>query len=167
MSLTGKPSLTTAQAIANDGFWPDLQIGELMSQYRIPPEYADDVIKTGLVLAMVRVNEQLEAVQTEIIAGGHTTLAAYIAAKPVNQVNGKDVLTLHYQTAVFARAKAGLIPQFNQLNRKANAENAAKESDDSVDYWLNESQSSIKSLFAVVLPEENVSGQAGTYVGLI
>ena len=46
-SLTGKPELVNQEPIANDGFWPDLQLMDFVKQYRIPAEYDADVIRTG------------------------------------------------------------------------------------------------------------------------
>ncbi len=166
MSLTGKPDLTTAAPIANDGFWPDLLLADLLNKYRIPAEYADDVIITGLTIAMIRVNEQLQAVKSQLLLELYSSLADFSAANP-NTINAVDLLLTEYQNAVFCRAKAGLLQQFNTLNRKENAENAAKESDETEQYWLDESQASIKTFFSIVLPGEVVSGRANTRVTLL
>jgi Phage head completion protein (GPL) len=168
MSLTGKPSLTTLEPIANDGFWPDLEIGDLMSQYRIPPEYDDDVIKNGLIMSMIRVNSKLTAVKLAVMALPYTAFADYAEAEYPDTINNVNVLQLHYEHAVFTRAKAYLLKQFNSLNRKANAENAAKESDDDAEFWLNASQGSIQAIFNAVIPDdESVSGTANVYAMLL
>lgn len=166
MSFTGKPALTTAQPIANDGFWDDLSMADLMSRYRIPAEYADDVIKTGLVMAMVRVNEMLFKAKEAVISLGLTSFDAYYESYDT-EVNGQNVLFWHYQHAVYCRAKAGLLQQFNSLNRKANAENAALESEDMEQYWLDESQRSIHFIFSVILPDTATMATANTCVELI
>jgi hypothetical protein len=166
MSLTGKPALTTAAALANDGFWPNMAIGDLLNKYRIPSEYADDTIKLGLTMAMVRVNEKLEAVKSAIVALGYATLQAYCTAN-VEQIAGEDVLMLQYKHAVFCRAKAFLLRQFPSINRKPIAENEAKEAPETEQYWLDQSQAAIASFFDVFLPEESVSVQDGFYVALV
>jgi hypothetical protein len=166
MSLTGKPALTTAVAITNDGFWPNLTLAELMDNYRIPPEYADGVIKTGLTLSIINVNEKLAAVKAQLIADGYATLEAYTTAHS-EPINSKQVLAELYKHAVFTRAKAGLLQQFNTLNRKPNAENAAKESDDTEAYWLDESQSAIAQFFKRFLPDEIVMSKANTLAVLL
>jgi hypothetical protein len=167
MSLTGKPALTTAAAITNDGFWPDLALGDLLTKYRIPAEYADDVIKTGLMMAILRVNDQLEAVKAAIVALGFTTLADYASVHHTREVGGINALQLQYEHAVFARAKAGLLKQFNTLNRKPEAENAAKESNDTEQYWLDESQGCIKAFFDLIVPASNTLGKANARVVLL
>lgn len=168
MSLTGKPALTTLEAIANDGFWPELTLGALISQYRIPPEYDDEVIKTGLVAALIRVNTKLAAVKRAVEALLYTDFAAYAEAEHPDAIDGVNVLLLHYQHAVFAQAKAGLLKQFNSLNRKPNAENAAKESEDIGEFWLNQSQANIKALFNAAIPDdETTPGTDNVHVALI
>lgn len=166
MSFTGKPALTTLAAISNDGFWPSLEMADLVNQYRVPSEYADDVVKTGLTMAIVRVNAKLAEVKTAIKDLGHNSLANY-AAVVDSEVNGQDVLALHYRHAVFCRAKAFLLKQFNTLNQKPEAENAAKTANETEQWWLAESQKSIGDLFKFVLPDLYVSEPSLAYVGLI
>jgi len=160
MSLTGKPSLTSASDITNDGFWPDLMLGDLMDKYRIPPEYADQVISSGLVMALIRVNDQLLAVKTELETLGFSTLLSY-AQSNTQLINGEERLITEYQNAAFCRAKAGLLQQFNSLNRKPVAENDAKESKDTEQYWLDCSQTSIAVFFKTVLPDTPISTKSG------
>ena len=166
MSLSGKPSLTTLAPLSNDSFWPDLAMSALVEKYRIPPEYADNVIETGLVLAMIRVNEQLNPVKLAIEGLGFQTLDGYTDAH-ILLINNTPVLLTHYQHAVFCFAKAFLLKQFNSLNRKAEAESAAKESEQTEQFWLDQSQASIKSLFGVVLPNEAIASQANVYVAAL
>lgn len=166
MSLTGKPALTTSAPVTNDGFWPTLMLGDLLDNYRIPPEYADGVIQTGLTLAMINVNRKLGDVKAQLVLDSYATLDAYITAHP-ESINGKQVLEELYKHAVFTRAKAGLLKQFNSLNRKPNAENAAKESDDTENYWLDESQTAIAEFFRRFLPLETVASKANTLAVLL
>lgn len=167
MSLTGKPALTAQEPVENDGFWPLLQIGDLMEKYRIPAEYADQVIKTGLVLAMVRVNAKLKPVKDAMAVLGYSTLAAFIAANDAEQIDGVDVLVIEYENAVYARAKAGLLKQFQTINRRPQAENSAKESDETEQYWLDQSQGSIKVFFDLVLPDSGMLAKAKAYARLM
>ena len=67
MSFDGKPALATAAPIVNDGFWPDVDLGRFMSEYRIPAEYADDTIKWGVELALVNVNLDLQEAKSAMV----------------------------------------------------------------------------------------------------
>jgi hypothetical protein len=162
VSFTGKPALTTAAAIENDGFWPSLSIGDLLNKYRIPAEYADDTIKTGLMMAMIRVNDALDEVKAAIVALGFATLADYASVNHTRTVGGINALQLQYEHAVFARAKAGLLKQFNSMNQKPEAENAAKTADETEKYWLDESQGCIKAYFDLIVPNSTKLGKANT-----
>lgn len=163
MSLTGKPDLTTAAPFVNDGFWPDLSLAELMDKYRIPAEYADETIKWGLTLALVNVNLELEAVKAAIVLTGSNTLAAYNTAHP-HPINGVELLVIQYNHAVYSRAKAWLLQQFNSMNRKVVAEAAMKEAPETEQYWLDESAKAIRQLFAKFLPLEVKTANHGVHV---
>lgn len=166
MSLTGKPALTTSSPVTNDGFWPTLMLGELLENYRIPAEYADGVIQTGLTMAMINVNQKLADVKVQLILDNYPTLAVYTTAHP-ELLNGKQVLEEHYKHAVFARAKAGLLQQFAAINRRPQAESQAKEGDDMETFWLDESQASIAEFFRRFLPTQTVMSKANTLAVLI
>lgn len=166
MSLTGKPTLNTPSPFNNDGFWFDLDSGEFLSKYRVPGEYADDTINWGLTLALVNVNMDLEKVKFTIIDLGYATADAYVAANPVD-IGDTDKLIVQYKHAVYANAKAYLLQQFNSMNRKPNAEAAAKEAPDTEQYWLDQSAAAIADLFAQFVPLEQKPANHGVHAALI
>lgn len=168
MSFSGKPELATAEPISNDGFWGDLLMSELMDWYRIPGEYETGVIMQGMIMAAVRVNDRLNPVKTAInlLAIGNT-FAEYIAAHPNYSVNGIDWAIHEYKNAVYCKAKAMLLHQFNTLNRRKDAENAAKEAPETEEYWANQSQQSVFNLLNCYAPDYALSANNDTFVGLI
>lgn len=166
MSLTGKPQLTQSTTIGNDGFWPDLSLGEFMSHYRIPPEYADQTIRNGITLSMIHVNDILTPVETAINDLGFIEFEAYLDAEPAD-IADEHPLAVHYRHAVCARAKAFLLQQFNSMNRRENAENAAKEAPDTEQWWLDQSESAIYDLFRIFVPDHQRLRQSGVHVALI
>lgn len=167
MSLTGKPDLTTLPPITNDGFWPDVSLADLLNNYRIPSGYADGVIKMGLLEALKNVNESLKAVKAKIMLI-HATLALYNADNS-EKLDDVEVLEMRYKHAVYSHAKAFLLgKQFKTVNRTEVAENEAKESKETYQDWMDESQKEIAFFMARFLPdEEQVPANAGVYVGLI
>lgn len=165
MSLTGKPSLTTAAPVANDGFWPDLSLSDLMNKYRIPSEYADDTISWGMSLALVRVNEQLERAKQAVLIMPFETLNAYLNSQTI--LYCEPALKVHYEHAVYSYAKAFLLQQFSTMNRRKEAENEAKESPETEQYWLDESKKSVASILRKFFPDEEHSTKANFFVGLI
>lgn len=166
MSLTGKPALTTAAALTNNGFWPDLVLADLLNNYRIPSEYADGVILTGLTLALMNVNLRLQTIQDTLVLDGYATLTAYTDANS-ELINGNAVLAELYQHAVFSRAKGQLLMQFAAINRRPQAENAAKEGFPTEQYWLDESQTAIAEFFRRFLPDETVYNKANVMAILL
>lgn len=166
MSLTGKPSLTTASPITNDGFWPDVAMADLMSKYRIPSEYADDTIMWGLSLAVIRVNEQLQRAKSLMLSQAFATFEDYLAANSSPVVN-RELMQVKYEHAVFSRAKAFLLKQFVTMNRRPVAENEAKESEQAERYWLDESQQSIACLLKAFFPDDDFIRKSNVYVELI
>ena len=144
-NYTGKPELTTAEAITNDGFWSDLAMADLMTQYRIPSEYADEVIKDGLMLAMIEINRQLVPVKTALYLD-YQDLETYTLAHS-EQIGGVEVFVKKYEESVFSYAKALLLQQFKTMNRKPEAENQAKESPETEAYWMNKSDAAVAFLF--------------------
>ncbi len=161
MSLTGKPSLTTAAPVANDGFWPDLLLSDLMSRYRIPSEYADDTISWGLSLALVRVNEDIERVKQTVLAMPLESFTEYLES------SSEAGLKVHYEHAVYSYAKAYLLQQFSTMNRRKEAENLAKESQETEQYWLDESKKSVAAMLRHFFPDEEHSTKANFFVGMI
>ena len=166
MSLTGKPELATAEPITNDGFWLDVSTADLMGKYRIPAEYVGDVITWGLTLSVVRVNNALQRAKNEMITLGFSTFDAYLIANS-EQVGGYEIMQMHYEHAVYARAKAALLQQFNTMNRRDKAENPAKESEETEQYWLDESAASMAAINKAIFPLEDFSSKAHLHVALI
>lgn len=144
-SWTGKPELTVLTDIANDGFWVDLKMSDLVTWMRIPSEYDNDTIKRELIGSMIEVNRQLNPVKALLIIN-HASLSAYCTAHP-ELIGGMDVVVSKYQEAVFSYAKAVLLQQFKTMNRKAEAENMAKESRETESYWLNRSLQAVLFFF--------------------
>jgi hypothetical protein len=167
MALTGKPTPTTAVVIDNDGFWPDVELKPLLDDYRIPAsDYNDNVIRTGLTLSIIGINAKLANVKSEIISLGYNSLVLYTTAFS-STIDNKEVLHQHYFHAVYCRAKAYLLMQFNSLNRKPNAENQAKESPETEQYWLDQSQNAIYLLTEAIIQDSEIASQNGFLATLI
>lgn len=163
MSLTGKPKVAASAPVANDGFWPELSLADLMSKYRIPAEYADATISWGFTLSLVRVNNQLERAKTAIIELGVSTFDAYLQGNS-QPIADAELLDIYYQHAVFARSKAFLLQQFNTLNRRKDAEHAAIEAGETEQFWLDESQSAISNILKHFFSTETFVGNGNVHV---
>jgi hypothetical protein len=167
MSFSGKPELTTLDPVSNDGFWCDVTLDELMTLYRIPAEYDNGVIRQGLVMGIIRINERLKPVKAVIVLAGGSSFSAYVTAHPNYSVGGVEWAIHEYKNAVYCKAKAMLLQNFNTLNRRKDAENDAKESPQTEEYWANQAQQSIFNLLNRYAPDFALSANSDTFIGLI
>lgn len=150
MSFTGKPDTFLHTEITNDGFYPDIKLGELQRFYRVPAEYKSDVIEHHARLAISDCNAQLAVKKAEWIALGHTMLEQVDAAMIGDELTKVE----QYKRAVFCRTMGLLVMAFATLNRREQAENLAKEGDDTIQYHLAQSGRAIRRLLGLT---ENVS----------
>jgi hypothetical protein len=165
-SFTGKPNITTDVTISNDGFWSDLALADLLKQYRIPSEYADNVDNYGLVNAMATINLALVPVKNAIIDLGFDTLADYTTAN-AELINDMPLLEFWYQKAVFAYATAYLYQLANRIDRRKEADKSVENANDQYRFWADESQKAVYYLTNRFVPDANVTANHGVYVTLI
>lgn len=101
--------------IENDGFWPNINAGDFERLRGTPAAQDDERIAHAVVNAIASVNLQLSDLKAKYIAAGHAS-AADVPAFP--KVNDKNLIVIQYQSAVFARAKADLLPDFATVSQK-------------------------------------------------
>jgi hypothetical protein len=150
MSFTGKSETFLNTVITNDGFYPNIQLGELQRFYRVPTEHKQDVIEHHLRLAISDCNAQLAVRKVEWVMLGFNSL---------EQVSTEQIGNVHnvveqYKRAVFCRTVGLLVMAFATLNRREAGENLAKEGDDNIQYFLAQSGRAIRRLLGIT---ENVS----------
>ena len=85
------------RVIANDGFFPELSLRTFLDLYRLPGEYAADLVADHLSLAVVWANRQLEAWKEARKGEGCSTLGDV----PLHGVPGASLVV--YQRAVLDR----------------------------------------------------------------
>ncbi|MFC6633541.1 head completion/stabilization protein [Microbulbifer taiwanensis] len=142
MSFTGKSDSYLAVTLENNGFFPDLSLGDLQKLYRIPAEYQQEKVEHHLRLAMLDTNDDLAEQQASWQAEGHATLAAVSD----ESLGGKKVLVEHYQRAVFCRATANLFGEFATVTRREIGENQAKESDGTAQMYRAQADRALRYL---------------------
>ncbi len=122
MSFTGRPSQAVDITVANNGFFPDLALVDLQTLYRVPAELAPKTVEHQVRIALSSVNKQLIDEQAAWQAEGFETLAAVDREKDSERC-------AEYFAAVFLKAKAALLTDFQTFTRRASAEEMARESD--------------------------------------
>lgn len=95
-------------------FWPDLNLGEFQKQRALPPNMDPGVMVIALLASVKEINDALGDVVRIHSAKGHAT------AKDVPGASAGDEneLTAQYKKAVYARAKADLMGEFQTIGRR-------------------------------------------------
>ena len=140
MSFSGRPTTLIEQPIANDGFWPDLDVAEFQRGYRLPAEYLLELLVDGIVLAMGEVNHDLARRKAQWQNNGITHVAS---ADPMI-LPERTFMAASYKRAVYCRAKAYLLSQFATVVRRESAENLAKEAPETAERFLCFSQQAVR-----------------------
>jgi hypothetical protein len=148
MSLSGKSRLTTDRSLANDNFWPDVTIGDLTEKYRVPVEYADEVISTTIKIAILQINRKLYVAKETIENQGFTSLENYALAN-TDPIDDEEALLILYSHAVCCQAKAFLLKQAHTVQHLP-TDKAAHDAQLTEDYWLTQAQSGMELLLSIV-----------------
>lgn len=135
MSFTGySDQIDPDKTVENALFWPDLNLSQFQSIYRLPAEYREVLMEERVKLAMVWANKQLAAWRVEKETAGVFSLDEVIVDD--NDFLGDDhPLELLYLRAVSCHAKAILLADYPTMMRKSDAQSDAKESEDTADQW--------------------------------
>ncbi|WP_444894920.1 head completion/stabilization protein [Microbulbifer sp. SSSA005] len=145
MSFTGKSETYLETTLENNGFFPDLSLGDLQRLYRVPTEYHQEKVEHHLRLAMLDVNDDLCEQQTAWQSEGHATLAA-VSDKTIG---GNNILEEQYRRAVFCKTTATLFQEFATINRREVGENQAKESESTAQQYQAQADRALRSLRGV------------------
>lgn len=129
--------------IENDGFWPNINAGDFERLRGTPAAQDDERIAHAVVNAIASVNLQLSDLKAKYIAAGHASAAA-VPAFP--KVNDKNLIVIQYQSAVFARAKADLLPDFATVSQKKEGDHLAERSQETKNELLAESERIIRNM---------------------
>ncbi|WP_424408079.1 head completion/stabilization protein [Pasteurella sp. PK-2025] len=100
--------------ILNSGFWADVNIGEFQKERNIPLQMPVETVKSALVTAMQELELDLKEVEQRYKTQGINDVSE-IGESTVNNENPVQTL---YKKAVFARAKADLLPEFFAISAR-------------------------------------------------
>ncbi|MEL3914080.1 head completion/stabilization protein [Aeromonas caviae] len=131
--FAGKDIDYSAATIRNDGFWPDVAVADFERRRALPADLNQQT--TGAAL--------LAALQGK----GYASAAAVPGPNLDDGADsGRNALTEQYLAAVFARAKAALLPEFASVTERATANNQVERSPDQRAQLLAESQQLVRSI---------------------
>ncbi|MFT6986894.1 MAG: hypothetical protein ACJAT7_002744 [Psychromonas sp.] len=129
--------------ITNDGFWPDINAGDFEKRRGLPAAQDSERIAIALVNAMAEVNKQLESLKADYKLEEYAS-AADVPASP--SILGKNRIVIQYESAVFARAKADLLPDVATLHQRKEGDHLADRSEEVKNEFLAESERIIRNL---------------------
>ncbi|MFA0607260.1 head completion/stabilization protein [Vibrio amylolyticus] len=129
--------------ITNDGFWPDLNAGDFERRRRVPAHMDKDTIAFAIAAAIGQTNITLELVKAGHLANGYQK-ASEIPDLP--SVLNQNLVEVAYCKAVFALAKAELLPEYATQQTKDAGDRVAESAVETKDSLLAESQQHIRTL---------------------
>jgi hypothetical protein len=133
----------SADVITNDGFWPDISAADFEKRRAVPAEQDPGAITAALLAAASEINLQLTRYQAALIAQGITSAKD---APGIGIQGGNNALLELYLCAVFARAKAAMLPEFASVTMRDAANNLNERSVDAREQLLAESQQAIRAI---------------------
>ncbi|HGH3388623.1 TPA: head completion/stabilization protein [Citrobacter freundii] len=124
--------------IQNDGFWPDIDAGDFEKSRSIPAVTSHETVLTALLCAVTEINAELAARREFWLEQGYTAATAIpgysvLRPEPRDTVAQAAQIQNHivalYTKAVYARAKADLLPESASVGRReAQSSSEASES---------------------------------------
>ena len=129
--------------IENDGFWPDLNAGDFEKRRGIPADMDAEAVALSLAAAMSQINIELARIKAGHQGDG-VDKAEHMTGLP--KVLGKNSLTILYEKAVFARAKADMVSEFASVQTKEAGDRIAENERGISDRLLAESQQHIRAI---------------------
>ncbi|MFD0965986.1 head completion/stabilization protein [Seminibacterium arietis] len=114
--FNGRSEEYSEKILKNNGFWADIPIKEFQLQRAIPLQIPQEMIEAALIESMLGVSLELITVAENYRLKGvqHVSEIPSILTQGLQQ----NYQTILYKKAVYARAKAILIPEFATLSAR-------------------------------------------------
>ncbi|RTP98381.1 head completion/stabilization protein [Enterobacter sp. WCHEn045836] len=97
-----------------EAFWPDLNLAEFQQQRALPVNMDPGVMLIALLAAIQEANDAL----VDVVARNKGKGYAAAVDVPGPSAEGENALTAQYKIAVYARAKADLMGEFQTIGRR-------------------------------------------------
>ncbi|MGD8230733.1 head completion/stabilization protein [Vibrio sp. TRT 1302] len=141
--LTGGNNGYQNTTITNNGFWPDINAGDFERRRGTPPAQDAERIAFALANAVSACNLELASLEAKYQAEG-IVKAVDVQSFPV--VSGKNNVVIQYEAAVFARAKADLLPDFSTVHQKKEGDHLSERSAETKNELLAECARIIRAM---------------------
>ncbi|GAB5992549.1 head completion/stabilization protein [Aeromonas enteropelogenes] len=142
--ISGREITYSDTVVTNNGFWPDVSAADFELRRNTPAEQDPGAITAALLAAVTEINGQLARHQAGLMAQGYTS-AAEVPGYPSIEGGNNGLIEL-YLVAVFARAKAQLLPEFATVTEREAGKDLAERSQDARQQLLAESQFALRAI---------------------
>lgn len=129
--------------ITNDGFWPDINAGDFEKRRGVPAHMDKDAIAYAVAAAIAQLNIELSSTKESYRASGFDK-ASDVTGQP--SIDDKNLLVILYEKAVYARAKADLLPEYATQQTKGAGDRVAESEPDTKNSLLAESQQHVRAI---------------------
>jgi hypothetical protein len=133
---------TPPDAIANNGFWPDLAIDNFRDAERIDSTVTNARVEQALQVAMADINRQLAPFQEEQQLAG-TAAAADI---PRTAWQSKGHHTLLYRRAVYATALSSLLERYRDYSATGEGDDRGEAKDLAADDYRRDARWAVSEI---------------------
>lgn len=141
LGFSGRALDYTDEPIINgEGFWPDLNLAEFQRLRTLPADTPPETALNALLASIAEVNTDLSAVVKRHQAQGYVTARDVPGARAGDETQ----LTAQYKKAIYARAKADLIGEFQTIGRRETF--PGQESQDTRENLLAEAATVIRNM---------------------
>ncbi len=172
MSFVAAAEQTYTGTVQNNGFFPDLDMTEFMTDYRFDTRLPESAVRNALESSMIMVNGELadwrehefECNGSETLADVHTT----------ERLGDQSIYTVLYKCAVFNRGKGALLMVFadysttGAMGQRGKGEDRVDEKEEHATHYFAESLRAIRRIKGkpgtrVKLIKGNMQGQPGHF----
>ena len=142
MSFSGKSQTYMETKVTNDGFYPDITLGDLQAQYRLPTWFETESVTAHVEIAISQLNNRLWDQQVIWIEHGYTQLNQV----PCREVNEKRETAIWYKRAVSCQVMGLMIQQQAAASKQGSDEKDPDLIDRNEQYWFSEATYALKQL---------------------
>ncbi len=144
-TFSGKSQDQLSGIISNELFWPDVDLGKFVADYRPPSDLPAGTIREHLIQAITDINFRLSSFRLSVGVNREMNLADV----PSENIDGESALLHLYRRAVSCRAKASICRDYPTIDRRQPAENQAKSSDETESVYLRFADEAVRQIIGM------------------
>lgn len=116
------PAATDEPAVANDGWFPDIDLAKLRATARLDGTVTPDRLRHSTVQAVLAINSELAGYKQAQRALNRQKLDDV----PAPQVGGQSAQLAHYLRAVYSSVQADLVERYRDFDTTGSGDKAAE-----------------------------------------